>query len=240
MELCFSRAIFLIIVTVGLVIIYFHILRQNKAKKRHRSISISQTPVRKPESLRMMSEYKMIDPNFDEEKMQSQISNLYVQMQNCWTKKDISSLRPYFSDAMFAQMDRQLQSYRDGNRTNYVERIAVLSVQLEGWRQTSSQDVIKALVRTRIVDYTLDDSTGEVISGSKTKEKFMTYRYTLTRTSGLKTDDANGMQTVTCPNCGANVNINESAKCPYCGSVLTVHKHGWVISNIQGIAQRTQ
>ena len=94
-------------------------------------------------------------------------------------------------------------------------------------------------MRTRITDYTLSDRDGQLLSGSRTAEKFMTYEWTLTRTSGLTTQEEQAMTTITCPHCGAPVNVNESAKCPYCGSVLTVKKHDFAISQIKGISQRT-
>ena len=42
-----------------------------------------------------------------------------------------------------------------------------------------------------------------------------------------------------CPNCGAPVNINQTAKCEYCDSVITVENHDFVLSSIRGLAQRT-
>lgn len=75
---------------------------------------------------------------------------------------------------------------------------------------------------------------------SKTAEKFMTYEYTLIRKSGMKTTQPSGeTRTVTCPKCGAPVDINKSAECEYCGNILTVDAAEWTISNIKGISQRT-
>ena len=51
-----------------------------------------------------------------------------------------------------------------------IERIAVLSVELEGFAQTETEDKIYAEIKTRIIDYTLDDKTGNVVSGSNTTE----------------------------------------------------------------------
>lgn len=82
--------------------------------------------------LRNVSEYNSIDPNFSAADMTEKISNLYVRFQNCWTAKDIDPLRPYLTDAMFAQMDRQLDGYRQRKETNRVERISVLGVRLLG------------------------------------------------------------------------------------------------------------
>lgn len=241
--------IFWLILIVALII--YTKRKRNNGTRVVRNRDLGGTDIRQDRSvLRPMQEYTALDPSFDEEKFKTLLSNVYVQMQQQWTKKDFESLRPYFTDSLYAQFDRQLDAYRKGSRTNYIDRIAVLSVNLAGFYQTGSktggegaaaagEDVIVAEIRSRIVDYTLDDATGELLSGSKTAEKFMTYEWTLTRTSGLTSRKEGEFTTVNCPNCGAPVNINESAKCPYCGSVLHLREHDFVISGIKGIAQRT-
>ena len=125
-------------------------------------------------------------------------------------------------------------------RTNYVERIAVLGVTLRGFMQKNGEDHIIAELRTRIVDYTLDDKTGRLISGSQTAEKFMTYEWELSRASGTITTKGDNMQRVSCPGCGAPLDINATAKCPYCDSVVTLEKHDWAICSIKGISQTTR
>lgn len=67
----------------------------------------------------------------------------------------------------------------------------------------------------------------------------MTYEYDLIRPSG-KTSGAEGDTHITnCPNCGAPLNINRTAKCPYCDSILTVDHESFVINHIKGISQKT-
>lgn len=190
--------------------------------------------------LRPVSEYTGRDPAFTETALQERISNIYVQMQNAWTAKDFKLMRPYFTDTMYAQFDRQLDALRKSGQTNFVDRIAVLGVALRGWFQQEGNDCMVARVRTRIVDYTVDDKTGNVVSGSNSREKFMEYEYTLLRTTGVVTEvQEKDTQTFNCPNCGAPLDVNYSAKCPYCDSIITAKDHGWVISNIKGISQRT-
>ena len=137
-------------------------------------------------------------------------------------------------------MDNQIQRKKQQGQTNYIERIAVLSVELRGWCQEGGNDVLVARLNTRIVDYTLDDKTGKLISGSRDKEKFMVYEWDLVRTTGTKTEKDKPMQTVNCPNCGAPVEINASAKCPYCGSVITLEEHDFALNAIRAISQQTR
>ena len=227
-----------IVVIVIILVICFAIGNiGSKNKKAKGGTSWSAAANRK---LKPIVEYEKLDENFDKAELTSKLSNLYVQMQDCWQKKDISPIRPYCTDAFFTQMDNQLQRKKQQGQTNYIERIAVLSVELRGWCQEGGNDVLVARLNTRIVDYTLDDKTGKLISGSRDKEKFMVYEWDLVRTTGMKTEKDNPMQTVNCPNCGAPVEINASAKCPYCGSVITLEEHDFALNAIRAISQETR
>jgi len=180
------------------------------------------------------------DPSFDANAMQEKISNLYVQMQNCWTDKNIESLRPYFTDAFFTQMERQLNGLKSRGLTNHVDRIAVLGVNLRGFYKQGGDEHLIVELRTRIVDYTVQDSDKKLVSGDRNREKFMTYEWDMCRAEGSVTTREGAMQSVSCPGCGAPLSINTTAKCPYCGRVVTLDEHDWALCAIKGISQTTR
>ncbi len=162
-------------------------------------------------------------------------------MQNGWTAKDIEPLRPYFTDALFTQMERALQDIAKRGETNMVERIAVLEVVPQGFRQSAGEDIITLRLRTRIIDYTVNDSTQELVSGSRDREKFMTYEWDMLRPSGITTSaESDATKRISCPGCGAPLDVNASARCPYCGAVIRQRAQDWVISAIRGIRQETR
>ncbi|PKM72432.1 MAG: hypothetical protein CVU91_08520 [Firmicutes bacterium HGW-Firmicutes-16] len=184
------------------------------------------------------------DPNFSEAVMKEKIGNLYVRMQTAWQTNEFDSMRPFMTDSLYSQFKLQLDELIRSECTNHIERIAVLEVNLLGWRSDEANDAVVAQLQTRIIDYISNDKTGKVISGSKTAEKFMTYEWTLVRSKGMKTPEPSGEGkgdtiSIHCPSCGAPVEINQSAKCPYCDSVINAVSYDWVISQIKGISQRT-
>ena len=192
------------------------------------------------EGLSPITRLYQIDPKFSKEEITQRLSNLYVQMQNGWQAKDLSPLRGDFTDSQYAQYDRQLERYRTDGITNRIERIAVLGVELKGIKQDDKHDILVANLRTRVVDYVVEDKTGKLVQGSKTAEKFMTYEWTLVRPLGTLTQKQSGDKAFNCPNCGAPMDINNSAKCPYCESIVTKADYDWVISNIKGLSQETR
>lgn len=229
----------LAIIIVFFVMFYLFIKNYLRGKKKPgKAVMPGATPTSLA-SFRPMNEYKNIDPTFSEEDFTEKLSNLYVRFQNSWQDKKLDDIRPYLTDAFFSQADRQLDAYRRNHQTNRVERIAVLGVKLRGWKQEDGRDVILAVLQTRIVDYVVDDFSGNVVRGDANKEKFMTYEWTVQRSSGITSAQATGVTVQTCPHCGAQVNINHSAKCEYCDAVLTSDTFDWAISSIKGLSQRT-
>lgn len=225
----------LLIGAIVIIIIVIVSMKQQKNKKTH----VPGAQRTDDAALRPMNEYTALDPAFDEAALRDKLSNWYVQMQNEWQKKDLTPMRPYFADTLYGQLDRQLDTYRTQRKTNYIERIAVLGVTLRGFKQVGDEDHIIVELRTRIVDYTLDDETKKLLSGDQKAERFMTYEWDLSRSSGIQTGVQAEQTVVHCPSCGAPVSINQSAKCPYCDSVITLDTHEWVICGMKGLSQRT-
>ena len=200
--------------------------------------SVTRTP---DSALRSVDSYiSERDPGFSPSSFKNKLSNLYVQMQDNWCAKDITPMRPYLTDELYNQSDRQLDQIRRANQTPHIERIAVLDVNVRGWFNRDGMDHMIVELSTRITTYTTDDRTGNLIRGDRNAEKFMTYEWDVARTEGQKTGEAKPLQTVNCPNCGAPVSINKSAECPYCGSIITLDEHSWLLSGIKALSQRTQ
>ena len=230
-----SLAVMAAIVVLGLI---FDVSEKRKKKKQQNKPQGAQ---RTPDSrLQPLGDLAVTDPSFDANAMQEKISNLYVQMQNCWTDKNIESLRPYFTDALFTQMERQLNGLKNQGLTNYVDRIAVLGVNLRGFYKQGDKEHLIVELRTRIVDYTVQDSNNKLVSGDRNREKFMTYEWDMCRAEGSVTTREGAMQSVSCPGCGAPLSINTTAKCPYCGRVVTLDEHDWALCAIKGISQTTR
>ena len=209
----------------------------SKEPVTNQPISRQTAPAKK---LKPIEKYSALDPNFDEENIKTLMANLFVQMQDAWHVKDISPLRPYMTDAFYNQMERQLEEFRTNHRTDYTERIAVLDVNIKGWRQSGGRDYLTVGLNSRFVSYVLDDVTGKLLSGDRNREKFMEYEIELSRKKGsLTRPEAEGVKSDTCPHCGAPIKLNASAKCEYCGSIITAVNTDWAICSMKGISQRT-
>lgn len=228
-----------IIITILVIgaVVFFMARGYSKATKANQPAGANPTA---QADLKPLDDLLQEDSAFKEEDLRMKISNLYVQMQNAWTAKDFTPMQHYFTDELYTQFDRQLDALRENHQTNRVDNIAVLGVELRGWYEAEDNQCVVANVRTRITDYVVDDASGNVVSGSDTAEKFMTYEYTLIRTRGtlthVQTDET---EATLCPNCGAPIDINQTAKCSYCGSIVKAKDFDWVTSSIKGLSQQS-
>ena len=221
-------------------IIVFCVIVSANGKKGKGNTPVTNVPTATPASaLKPMESYKELDPNFSSADMEAKISNVFIRLQAAWMKKDLSDVRTCLTDEFFAQTDRQLDAYRTKKQTNVIERIAVLGVSLTGWDQNDKNDMIIARVSARMADYVTDDTTGDVVRGSRTADRFMEYEWTLVRTKGKKTGVDDEKKRKSCPYCGAPLDINRSAKCEYCDNIVSTNDYDWCLASIKGLSQRT-
>ncbi len=232
---CLGGNLFTVVIIIIVVII---ILRYIRASKQYSSGQNVYTAATEEPGLPIET-LKEKDPNFNEQALLEKVGNQYIQMQNAWQEKKWDSMRAIMTDALYNQMARQLQALIDAKQTNHVDRIAVLETRINRYAVEGDNDVLVVRLSTRITDYTTDDRTGEIVSGSTTRELFMVYDWKLIRQKDKKTLAQPTVSQISCPNCGAPLDINHTGKCPYCGTVVTLSDHDWALSVIKGISQRT-
>jgi predicted lipid-binding transport protein (Tim44 family) len=131
-----------------------------------------------------LSHIRQMDPSFDERRFNDNVMDMFFKIQGAWMNRDLSSASGLLTDEMRGIMQRDIDTLLKEKKVNRLENIAVRSVEIsEAW-QESGKDFITAMVYANLLDYTTDDSTGAVISGSKTDPvKFEEY-WTFTRTVG--------------------------------------------------------
>lgn len=179
---------------------------------------------------------RQIDPMFSEDDFLAWTKEVFIKLQNAWTKKDWKIIRPFESNELFSQHNAQLQEFIDKGRTNIVERINVRNATLYSFKQDGDKETLKVTLKAVMRDYIIDDATKKVLEGNPDVDQYMTYRLTFIRKAGVKTKQGKESKSTTnCPNCGAPTEITSSGQCEYCGSVITTGEHDWVLANLEGV-----
>jgi predicted lipid-binding transport protein (Tim44 family) len=127
---------------------------------------------------------RQMDPSFDPKRFNDNVMDMFFKIQGAFMNRDLSSAAGVLTDEMRGLLQRDVDTLVREKKVNRLENIAVRSVEIsEAW-QESGKDFITAMVYANLLDYTTDDTTGAVLSGSKTEPvKFEEY-WTFTRPVG--------------------------------------------------------
>lgn len=149
------------------------------------SQSTAQGPISPSEDMAIgISHIRQFDPSFNEQRFSDQVLDIFFKIQGAWMNRNLfpvgALLTPEIRRTLQDDIDRLLRE----KRVNQLENIAVRNVTIvEAW-QESGQDYITTLIYANLLDYTTDDTTGQVVEGSKTEPvKFEEY-WTVTRPAG--------------------------------------------------------
>jgi predicted lipid-binding transport protein (Tim44 family) len=131
-----------------------------------------------------LRQIKSMDPLFGEDKFKDQAMDYFFKIQGAWADRDMNTVRHLLTPEMFGILQVDADKMRQEGQLNKLENIAVREVNFtEAW-QESGQDYLTVRIYATLLDYTIDEKTGEIISGSKIEPtKFEEY-WTFTRPVG--------------------------------------------------------
>jgi predicted lipid-binding transport protein (Tim44 family) len=131
-----------------------------------------------------LANIRQYDPSFAETKFQDMGMDTFFKIQGAWANRDMVPVRNLMTDEMFRGFQEDADKLKAQKVINRLENIAVRSVDItEAW-QESGFDFITVRVYANLLDYNVDETSGQVTSGSKTEPvKFEEY-WTFTRPVG--------------------------------------------------------
>jgi predicted lipid-binding transport protein (Tim44 family) len=127
---------------------------------------------------------RQMDPAFDRGAFREISSDIFFKIQAGWANRDLEPVRGLLTDEVHSTLKADVNDLRGQKKINRLENIALRSVDLvEAWQESGS-DYVTIRFLANLLDYTVDEGTGQVISGSKMDPvKFEEY-WTFTRPIG--------------------------------------------------------
>lgn len=119
------------------------------------------------------------DPAFDEKNFKDSVMDMFFRIQAAWMNRDLSSASDILDERMKGYLQDDIDKLISGRKINKLENIAVRNVDItESW-QEGGYDCITVRIYATILDYTVDETSGSVLEGSKTEpvkfEEFWTF-----------------------------------------------------------------
>ncbi len=116
---------------------------------------------------RGLEQIRSMDPGFDEESFKETTQDLFFRIQAGWMNRSLEGIEGILTSEMAEGFRSEFESMKQNGRINRLENIAVRKVELtEAW-QEMGKDYITVLFTANLLDYTLDESTGQVVAGDK-------------------------------------------------------------------------
>ncbi len=223
-----------IVTLIGIIILAVVLSTDKRREQRYyQSYNMMPKDIEKDETT-IINKIKEVDSLFNEDEFSSWARDLFIKLQYAWSDRDWSEMRCFETKELYEQHLTQLERYKFNRQINKMERVSVNSVKYLSFEQTEDKDVLSVVLNSKMIDYIIDEGTGQVIKGDRNTYKFNNYKLTFIRKKGIKTKPGDNKLNVTnCPNCGAPTEITSAGKCSYCGSVITTGEHNWVLSNLE-------
>ncbi|WP_437291842.1 TIM44-like domain-containing protein [Sorangium sp. So ce406] len=170
------------------------------------------------------------DPGFAWSTFQGRIQVIFDQLQIAWSSREWKHARPFVSDSLFQTQLYWMETYRKQRLRNITEDARIVWVQMAKITSDAYYDAVTVRVHATGLDYTIDETTGKVVSGSRERNRDYTEYWTLIRGSSRT---GAPRATLACPNCGAPLDVTMAGNCAHCSAKVTSGEFDWVLSRIE-------
>lgn len=180
------------------------------------------------------------DPNFTADDFVTFAKQVYIDIQMAWCARDMSPVRPVMHQNLFNTTQRQVEEKIKQGVVYHYESIAINTAYLTSFVRDKDFEYLTVYLNSRMIDYQVDEKTGNIIRGDKNTRWDMRYKMKFVRSTSATTKDAvSGTHGYNCPNCGAPLEITSSGECPYCGSTVTTGDYSWVLTDFTTVRNDT-
>jgi len=117
---------------------------------------------------RGVSNIRQMDAAFDPARFSDTASDIFFRVQAAWMARDMRVASAAITPEMTEILQKDCDRLSGQGRINRLENIAVRSVTVtEAW-QESGQDYVTVRFLANLLDYTVDERTGQIVEGSRT------------------------------------------------------------------------
>ncbi len=126
-------------------------------------------PIREVSSLEDgVAEIQTTDPGFDDKYFVEIASDVFFKIQAGWMRRDLASYSHLLGKQLAGEYDKQFAEMKAKGHTNKLESIAIRKVEVVDAGKQGNEDFVTVSFTANLLDYTVDDKTGDVVEGSKT------------------------------------------------------------------------
>jgi predicted lipid-binding transport protein (Tim44 family) len=126
----------------------------------------------------------MMDRSFDPNQFLKTAQDIFFKVQGAWNKQDTTGLRSLCGSELMQTWEQELNDVRARGHQNKMENIALRGSEItEAWTE-NGQDYITVRLQANLLDYTIDQKSGNVVSGNNSDPVEFQEYWTFTRPVG--------------------------------------------------------
>ena len=180
------------------------------------------------------------DPNFTADDFVTFSKQVYIDIEMAWCNRDLTPVRPVMHQNLYNTTQRQIEDKIRQGIVYHYESIAINTAYLTSFVRDKDFEYLTVYLNARMIDYQVDEKTGNILRGDKTTRWDMRYKMKFVRSTSAKTKDkVENTHGYNCPNCGAPLEITSTGSCPYCGSVVSTGDYSWVLTDFTTVRNDT-
>ena len=134
-----------------------------------------------------LAEIRRTDPGFDDKYFLEIASDVFFKVQAGWIRRDLDSYRYLLGSQLAAEYADHFDRMRESGQINKLESIAIRRVEITDAGSSDGEDYVTVLFNANLLDYTVDDQTGDLIEGSMTEPVKFAEQWTWSRP--VRTED---------------------------------------------------
>lgn len=164
------------------------------------------------------------------EALRARLETAYAEINDAWSENALERARAFVSDGFFRSQSYWMREYAKQGLQNKVENAHISEVELAEARSDAHYDAVTVRIFAAAIDYLVRTSDGRQVAGDRDRPRAYSEYWTLVRGAAVRgaprADKA-------CPNCGAELAVNQAGECGTCKVHVTAGEFDWVLSRIE-------
>lgn len=166
-----------------------------------------------------------MDEKFNETEFLSKVSNTYIMILTAIMTDNIKRVEHKISPNVKEQLLKITEELNSKNLRQMYDELNVKNIVIIDKYEKEDHYEITVLLTSRYMDYQVDKTTGEYVSGINTERVEKEHYLTFSKIKGAKEIGI----IKECPTCGASIDSNNTGICPYCRSVYNLKDYDWIL-----------
>jgi hypothetical protein len=170
------------------------------------------------------------DPEVTEAAVMTRLRMIYDRLNDGWSRGDLADVRGLVSDGLYDYLQYWVNAYERQGLRNSLHDMRITHSDLCKLVRDHSYDALTIRIWGKGKDFVVRVAAGELVRGSKHRDRAYSEYWTFIRASGRRGPVAAEPK---CGNCGAPLAVSMAGACEHCGAHLTQGEFDWVLSKIE-------